>query len=154
MEEFRVLLSGATNTTISDSLGQATINPDDFPLVNIAAASTTEGNSGIKTLTFTVSIAQAVVAPVSVGYYTLNTGTGGTNAIGTFTCGGTVDYQSRNYTTDIVTIPAGSTSATLGITICGETTSEGNETFKVRLRTPSFATIGVGDGLGTITNDD
>ena len=54
----------------------------------------------------------------------------------------------------VLTIPAGSTSQTIGILIAGDTAVEGTETFFVNLSNPVNATIADGQGVGTIIDDD
>ena len=51
-------------------------------------------------------------------------------------------------------IAAGSTTATIVITIKGDLVKEANETFKVNLATPVGATFSDALGIGTIVNDD
>jgi thermitase len=53
-----------------------------------------------------------------------------------------------------LTIPAGATSGTIGVTINGDTTVEPPETFTVTLSSPVGATIADGSATGTILNDD
>ena len=54
----------------------------------------------------------------------------------------------------VLTIPAGSTSQTIGILIAGDTAVEGTEQFFVNLSNPVNATIADGQGVGTIIDDD
>jgi hypothetical protein len=54
----------------------------------------------------------------------------------------------------VLTIPAGSTSITIGILIAGDTAVEGTEEFFVNLSNPVNATIADGQGVGTIIDDD
>jgi hypothetical protein len=68
---------------------------------------------------------------------------------GTATAG--VDYGSAG---GRLTIPAGVTSATVDVTVNGDTRYEPNETFSVALSAPADASIGDGDAVGTIVNDD
>jgi hypothetical protein len=53
-----------------------------------------------------------------------------------------------------LTIPVGATSATIPISIKGDTTVEPNETFNVRLTKPTALNLTDATGVGTITNDD
>ena len=61
------------------------------------------------------------------------------------------DYQAASGT---LTIPAKGASATLTVLVNGDTKREGDETFLVNLSSPVNATLGDGQGQGTITNDD
>lgn len=54
----------------------------------------------------------------------------------------------------VLTIPAGSTSQTIGILIAGDTAVEGTENFFVNLSNPVNATIADAQGVGTIVDDD
>lgn len=74
----------------------------------------------------------------------------------------TVSLQSGSATGDVdfgagsavLTIPAGSTSTTIGALIAGDTAVEGTENFFVNLSNPVNATIADGQGVGTIIDDD
>jgi LEA14-like dessication related protein len=140
-ETYFVNLSNASNGTILDNQGQGTINDNDNPpTLSINDASVTEGNSGTKTLDFTVTLSTASGQTVTVDYAT---------ADGTATAG--TDYQAA---TGTLTFNPGETTKTISVTINGDTTVEPDETFTVNLTTPSNATLADGTGLGTITNDD
>jgi len=144
-ETYTVDLSNASaGIAIADGQGLGTISNDDAaatPTLSIADASVTEGNSGTKTLTFTVSLSPAASGTVSYDIATSN---------GTATAGS--DYVASTLTGQ--TISAGATSKTFVVTINGDTTTEANETFNVTLSNVSGATLGDGQAVGTITNDD
>ena len=57
-------------------------------------------------------------------------------------------------TSGILTLPPGTTSATVTVTVNGDTLPESDETFFVSLTNPANATIARGQGQGTILNDD
>jgi len=140
-ETFSVNLTNPTNGTLLDDTGAGTITDDDpAPTISIADQSITEGNTGTKTLTFTVTLSAVSGLPVTVNYAT---------AGGTATSG--ADFVAGNGT---VTIAAGQTSATFTVTINGDTTVESNENFTVTLSNPTNATIADGTATGTITDDD
>jgi hypothetical protein len=111
------------------------------PYMAIGNASVVEGNSGQRSLRFTVSLGSPALVPVSATYSTANaTATSGS------------DYATK---TGTVTIPAGATSVALLITVNGDTTKEAGETFSVNLsNVSSAATLGRATGIGTILNDD
>ncbi|NNJ09351.1 hypothetical protein EKD04_003315 [Chloroflexales bacterium ZM16-3] len=125
-----------------------TITDDDFSTITIDSPSITEGDSGTKVLTFTVSLP----APVPTGYtVTVNYGP---TVNGTATAG-----------SDYVALAAGSVDITSGqqtgqfvVTINGDTTYELGETFTISLTSVSVggfsAPIIGATGTGTITNDD
>src|SRR5207302_7050720 len=57
-------------------------------------------------------------------------------------------------TSGTLTFDPGQTSKTITVLVNGDTTFEPNETFTIHLSNASNATIAVGDGTGTIANDD
>src|SRR5689334_13932892 len=146
-ETFLVNLSSATGpgATIVDGSGLGTILDDDTPPaagnISINDVSINEGNSGIKLATFTVT--RTGTAPFSVTYATSN----GTASAGS-------DYTAVPSTT--LNFAQGETSKTVSITVNGDMTSEGNETFFVNLSNAvgAGANIVDGVGIGTILNDD
>jgi uncharacterized protein len=111
------------------------------PLLAVNDVSAFEGNSGTTTMTFGFGLsAPAGVGGVSVTYAT---------ADGTATAGS--DYAANSGT---VTIPEGAISTTVAIGVNGDTVSEANETFFVRITAATGATISDNEGIGTIQNDD
>ncbi|MBN2896095.1 MAG: hypothetical protein JXK05_09430 [Campylobacterales bacterium] len=119
-----------------------TFTPDAVvPSLSIASASTTEGDSGTKNLTFTITQSAVSTTDTTVLFSTSN---------GTATAGS--DYTAQ--TNQTVTISAGSTTATRNVVISGDTVYENNETFTVTLSSPSGATLGTASAIGTIINDD
>jgi hypothetical protein len=143
-ETVLVNLSSATNASISDSQGILTITNDDaLPSITIGDASITEGNSGTKTVTLTLTLSAPSGRTVTVSYATAN-GTASSN-------GSNSDYVSKSGT---VTFAAGTTTASITVTIRGDTTRESNETFLVNLSAPSNATLARTAATVTILNDD
>lgn len=141
-ETLFVNLSGATNGTITDAQGRGTITDNDNPpTISINDATVNEGNSGTTNAVFRVSLSTVSSKAVSVSFATAN---------GTATA--PADYAALPSTT--LTIPAGSTSATVTVAVNGDTVVESNETFFVNLSTPVNATIADAQGVGTIINDD
>ncbi|MFM2170915.1 MAG: hypothetical protein RI957_1144 [Verrucomicrobiota bacterium] len=109
--------------------------------ISIADASITEGNSGSKSLVFTVRLSKSDrQKTISCSFSTAN---------GTATAG--TDYSAVSGT---VSIAAGRSSATLSVPIAGDTVVELNETFAVNLASPVNAVIADSQAIGTITNDD
>ena len=146
-ETFTVDLSAPTNATISDASGLGTINNDDTaPSLTINNVSAAEGDAGTTAFTFTVTQSAASGVATTVNYAT----SPGTATAGV-TCPGAFDYETE---TGTVTIPAGSTTGTIIVNVCGDLLFEPNETFTVTLSGPVNATISDGSGTGTITNDD
>ena len=147
-ETFFVNLTNASGGgSFSDNQGQGTITNDDpAPVVgsiSIGDVSISEGNSGAKTATFTVSRTGGTTE-FTVAYATAN----GTASAGS-------DYVAKS---DTLAFAAGETSQGVTVTINGDTAVEANETFFVNLTNLTSASGGGGisdsQGQGTITNDD
>ena len=111
-----------------------------LPSISISDVAITEGNSGTKQASFTVSLSAASTDTVTVQYAT---------ADGTATSPS--DYASTSGT---VTFVPSDVSETVSVTLNGDTIEELNETFVVNLTIPVNATINDAQGVGTITNDD
>ncbi|MDP9387837.1 MAG: hypothetical protein M3Q48_07890 [Actinomycetota bacterium] len=134
-------LSGAVNATVADAQGTATITDDDGPpSLSVNDVTLEEGTGATTTATFTVTLSPASGRDVTVAYAT----GGGTAAAG-------ADYTTTSGT---LSFPAGRTSATFDVTIAGDATDEAAETFLVTLSGAVNATIGDGEGVGTIVDDD
>ena len=140
-ETFSVNLANAAGASIFDAKAKGTIVNDDGKTLRIGDVSITEGNSGTKVATFTVTLSQASTSPVT---YTIATANGSAVAGS--------DYVARKLTGQ--SIAAGATSKTFAVTINGDTAIEANETFSVNLSAASGATILDGRATGTIANDD
>jgi hypothetical protein len=102
--------------------------------------SLTEGNSGLKNFTFTVTRSGNTAGASSVHFSTANG-----------TASSASDYLSRSGT---LTFSAGQTTKTVTVQVKGDTTVESNETFFLNLFSATGATIADGSGKGTILNDD
>jgi hypothetical protein len=140
-EFFVVNLTASSGASILDSQGLGNILNDDGPVLTIADANVSEGNSGTKLLTFTVKLSQA-----AAGAVTYNIATANANATGG------VDYVTKSLVGE--SIPAGQLSRVFQVTINGDTTAEFNEVFYVNLNTASGATLQDGQASGLILNDD
>lgn len=108
--------------------------------LSIADASVVEGNSGMTTLSFPVTLSAASRSAVVVTYAT---------ADGTATAGS--DFTAA---TGTLTFKPGETSKAIAVSVIGDTTVEQDEMFGVTLENASGATIAVGTATGTIKNDD
>ena len=118
-----------------------TITDNDLPAISIDDVTVSE-DAG--TATFTVTLDQAPVSgPVTVNYATASGPLVGGATSGT-------DFTSA---TGVVTIPVGSTSATITVAITDDATYEGAETFNVNLSGASGASIADSQGVGTILDD-
>ncbi|MFO0674822.1 MAG: Calx-beta domain-containing protein [Polyangiaceae bacterium] len=145
-ETYSVTLSQPVHATLADSSGAGSItNDDSVPSITINDVSLNEGTPVVgqrltTSFTFTVTLSN----PRSVAVTALYITGGGTATAGT-------DYTA---TAGTVTIPAGSTTATITVLVHKDATLEPNETFNVTLSSPTNATISDGTGVGTIKNDD
>jgi Calx-beta domain-containing protein/hemolysin type calcium-binding protein len=141
-EAFFVNLSGETGGNIADGQATGTILDDDTPPsvgnISISDVTISEGNSGTKTATFTVS--RTGTADFTIDFAT---------ASGTATAAS--DYVAKSGT---LSFAAGQATQTISITINGDANVEPNETFFVNLSNQSGGMLADGQGLGTITNDD
>ncbi|MCL1526428.1 putative Ig domain-containing protein [Xanthomonas nasturtii] len=136
------LAAGTGYNVGSPNSATGTILNDDQPALSINDVSLNEGNAGTTNTTFTVSLSQ----PAGTGGVSFDIAT----ADGTATAG--VDYVVASLSGQ--SIPAGSSSATFTVLVNGDTLSEPNETFFVNVSNVSGASVGDGQGLGTIVNDD
>ncbi len=130
------------------------LSVDDFSLTPVGVAPPTpvlsindltlnEGNVGPTTFSFTVSLS----APAGAGGVTFDIAT----ADNTATVANS-DYVARSLTGQ--TIAAGASTYTFAVTVNGDTTVEPDESFFVNVTNVVGATVGDGQGLGTILNDD
>lgn len=137
------ITASANDGTTTANSNQATLTVNG-PALSINDLSVNEGNAGVTTVTFTVSLSQ----PAAAGGVTFDIATA--NGTATSASG---DYVARSLTNQ--TIPAGQNSYSFDVTVNGDTLVEANENFFVNLYNVSAnATIGDAQGAGTIQNDD
>ena len=119
---------------------KASIGADTTGL-SISNARETEGNSGTKAMSFTITRSGTISANSSVTYET---------AVGT------ANYADFGGTYSTVYFGKDEATKTVIVNVKGDTTDEGDETFKVVLAEPTNAGIlaGKGTGTATIVNDD
>ena len=141
-ETFDLVLSNPVGATLGDATGRGTIVDDDTPpQLSIDDVEVEEGPGG-PTATFTISLSEAIGSTVTVEAATSD---------GTATAGD--DYGASGPTQ--LTITAGQTSTSFGVTIFDDSLEEGNETFNVTLSNPSAnAILGDANGVGTILDDE
>lgn len=108
--------------------------------VTVGDVAVTEGNAGTTNANFTVSLSSASANDVFISFVTSD---------GTAVAG--ADYIS---TVGSVTIPAGSTTATITVPVVGDTEFEDDETFNVTIASAGDVVVADGTGVGTIVNDD
>ena len=146
-ENFIVTLFNATNGgVITTATATGTIQNDDtsFAIAPTNAVQT-EGNSGNKAFTFTVTRLGATTGTNTVNWVVTGTGTNPADATD---FGGTFPSAT-------LTFAAGETSKIITVNLQGDITQETNEQFKVTLSNPSNgATLTTATAIGTIQNDD
>jgi hypothetical protein len=144
-ETFKLTLSNPTGGAFLTAPKEGTINLSDDEFKPFVSAPLTtriaEGDSGTQNVAINVTLSGPSVQDVTVNYATAN---------GTATARS--DYVASSGT---VTIPAGSTSATINIPIIGDTNIESIETFNVNLSNATNAAF-ISNPAATvmIVNDD
>ena len=136
--------------TVSGTSSGLTVNSDTIrltdddgtPTLTIDSPSVSEGDSGSKDLTFTVTLSAASGKEVTVDWAERTGGTATSRTDYTSVTGGTLAF------------PAGATSRTFNVSVTGDTVDEADETLLVSLSDPTNATISTATGTGTITDDD
>ena len=140
-ETFTVTLSDPNNATIADGIGLGTILDDDAPpVLSVNDVTVTEGDSGTVNAVFTVSLAPVSGRAVSVDWAT---------AAGT--AGSPADFEAGG---GQLAFAAGEATKQVSVTVNSDLLDEVNETFFVNLSSPTNATLGDAQGLGTITDND
>jgi hypothetical protein len=140
-EYFSANLSGATNAQITNGNAAGYIT-DNEPRISIASASVTEGNSGTKLMTFTVSLSAAYDQTVTVNFATAD----GSARVADG------DYVARSGS---LSFAPGETRKTFTITIRGDKKRESDEYFTVLLSgASSNALISSDTAWGSILNDE
>jgi hypothetical protein len=139
-ENYFVNLSAPSGATIGDGQGEGTIVDDDGPTINAGDAQRLEGNSGTADLLMPVTLSAPSPGVVTVAFAT---------ADGSATAPS--DYTA---TSGVLTFAPGTTALAVTVSINGDVTPEPDENFFVNLSAPTGGTIGDGQGVGTIQNDD
>ena len=140
-ENYTVILSRSVNAVIIRGTGHGTILDDDaLPAISISDAATTEANTGVRALAFTLRLSAKSGRPVSVDFSTMD----GTAVAGS-------DYLGTNGT---AIIPAGKLLTKISVPVVGNARSESNETFFVNLANPVNATLGDAQGAASVKDTD
>jgi len=132
-----LLLGGCGDSTTTTPPAPVPVAPTTL---SVTSASVIEGNAGLSSLNFTVTLNAVSATAVSVDYAT---------ADGTALSAG--DY---NATAGTLTIPAGANSGTILVPVAGDTLVEMNETFTLTLSNPVNSSIVAAVATGTIIGDD
>lgn len=139
-ETFTVELSDAAGASILDDAAVGTIVNDDGPSLSVADVTVLEGDAGTTAeAVLTVTLSGTVGADVTVDYAT---------------SAGTAGPDDHTATSGTLTIPQGSTSGQISLTVAGDDVPEPSETFTVTLSDASYAVIADGVAIVTIENDD
>ncbi|MEX0984875.1 MAG: Calx-beta domain-containing protein [Actinomycetota bacterium] len=137
VETFNVTLSGEENLTLGDTLAIGTILEDDS-IPTMSANDTSVGESA-GDVSVTISLPFPIAADVTADWAT----TPGIATAGT-------DYTTASGT---LSIPAGSTSTTIDLSVLGDTQDEPNETFGFAVSNVVNGSAGP-DATITILDDD
>jgi hypothetical protein len=138
-EYFSVNLTGSATAPV-DSGHAVGVIVDDEPRADVGGATVTEGNTGTRAMTFTVTLSAASDQPVTVSYATSD---------GSATAGS--DYQATSGT---VTFAPGETSKPVTVLVNGDRLAEYDEYFNVNLTGATGAVVNSGTGYGTIFDDE
>jgi hypothetical protein len=140
-EYFTVNLTGANGALIVNNTANGTIF-DNEPRLSINSVSITEGNSGTKAMTFTVTLSAPYDQPVTFKFATHDSSA-------------TVADSDYVASSGALTFAPGQTSTTITVLIKGDTKKEADELFYILLSDASSdAMIDNAYGWGTIVNDD
>ena len=145
-ENFTLKLTGAVNAVIGDSEGKGTIRNDDAkPVLSLGTSTVNinEGNGGLPILITLVTVSASNASDSDVTF-TASTSNG--------TALGGSDYNELNSV--LYTMPAGSTSARVSLTVKGDTLKESDENFFLIIDNPTNATLGNSVQEIVIKNDD
>jgi len=140
-ETLLVLLSNPVGSGLNDDQATVTITDDDaVPTVAFQLSGQSPAESaGSATITVTMSPVSGRTVSVPFSIAGASTATA-------------ADYSVS--TASPLVIPAGSTSATIAVTLMGDALDENDETIVVQLGSPTNATVSGGDHTLTITDDD
>ena len=141
-ETLSVNLGTPTNAMVGDGSATGTILDDDITagVVSIADASLTEGNGGSANMGFTVSIPAPLAQATSVTY-----------GVVPLDATPVLDYTA---VTGTATISAGNTSTTINVPVIGDALDEWDEQFLVNIVATASSSIGDGQAVGTIIDND
>jgi chitinase len=110
------------------------------PQALVLDAELAEGNSGTSPMTFQIGLAVPTTVPVTVSYSTVN----GTGIAGT-------DYTA---VTGTVTIPPGGTLVGVPVSVIGNTATQADRAFTLKLTAVTNAALANSTATGTIFDDD
>jgi len=141
-EDFYLILSHpSTNASIATTQAVGTILNDDLPKITISDGMVTEGDDGITSLIFNITLSAAVGEFVTIEYVTIDgTAVGGSDYNTIF---GTLNFDPWE------------TQVALTVEILGDTEYEAEEVFTIELSNPSVnAELQISTANGRIVDDD
>lgn len=138
-----------TSTSVNNGSASATVDGQivstiitvTAPAFSIDDVSMSEGDAGTTSFVFTITRSGATTLDSEITFATQD-------ETATIADG---DYQANNGT---VTFLAGDKAKQITVLVNGDISVEGNETFLVNLTAATNGTVGDGQGVGTIINDD
>jgi hypothetical protein len=139
VDDLASLAEHIANDALNAAVYEAIHADDDqtFTLTT-SSPSITEGDSGTKTLTYVVTLDEAPLTAVTVNYVTSSSGT--------------ADGDDFSSVAGVLSFAIGQTSATVSVTVNGDTTVESNETVGITFSgTQLVASV---TATGTIVNND
>lgn len=140
-ERFRLVFGRANGANPEVAPVSGIIRDDDLPRVRIGGVTLVEGGAGTSTnAVFGLELDVAIGLPVTVRFGTAN----GTASAGS-------DYLATN---GLAVFAPGTVRTTLAVRVLGDTLTEGDETFLVRLTGAENAELATSEGIGTIRDDD
>ena len=142
-ETFTLTLRDPTNVTLATAAATATISDDDDPpALGVADATAVEPGDGAEggVVMFAVALSAASGRAVSVGYGTVDA-----------TAVAGEDYVAAS---GVLVIPADARTATITVSVLGDTLDEDDETFTLTLSDPTNVTLATAAATATIVDDD
>jgi hypothetical protein len=138
---FYLSLSSPVNAAVNHGSGVGTIiDPTLLPYVNLGNANAVEGSGASAVATFTATLSAASANPVTFHY-----GTSDGSARAGF------DYTAKS---GVVTLAPGQVTASIPVPVLATSVASASRYFYVSLGTVVNATLGNGQGVGTILNSN
>ena len=119
---------------------------ENVSVVSVLSGEVTEGNQGQTTLVMSVMLSNPAEAEVSMDWITIDD-----TAVSSDSCGFDVDYIES---AGRLTIPIGSDSGQILVTVCGDTLIESSEQFELVVSNAQNAVIQFDRAAGVILDDD
>ncbi|HEX8832993.1 MAG TPA: Calx-beta domain-containing protein [Abditibacteriaceae bacterium] len=153
-ESFTISLSEPVGATLSSSaIGTATIVDDDVPTVSIDNVSVTEGDTGTKDATFTVTLSAPSPKTISLKYATRDISPPAPPA--PRLAGATAGKDYTSIAPTALVFEPNQTTKTLTVAVLGDLDAEEVEAFAVALSNPGNVALGENPvGVGTIADNE